>query len=81
MDRAQYTGTQYPELIGKTALIREHPEDENLVLAQFDDLNLVRDTGRPEYQPVLIRWGFGWHALPKHDMPLVVEIRVRVGVL
>ena len=67
MDRAKYTGTEHPELIGKTALIQEHPDDPDLVLAQFDDMEL-----KP--------WAYGWHALPKTDMPLVVEIRVRIGV-
>jgi hypothetical protein len=68
MDRAKYTGTEYPELIGKRALILEHPEDDTLVLAQFDDLDLVP-------------WAHGWHALPKRDMSLLVEVRVRIGSL
>ena len=84
MKRAVYIGTAHPELIGKTALIKKHPEESEMLLAQFDELDLAEPeevdynhhTGLESRYPG-VRWGLGWHGIPKSDM----RVLIRIGVL
>ncbi len=87
-DYAQYLGSEHPELFGKYAQVRPNPDEDGTLLAQFDDRDL-RSATVPETRPGFVAspdtegfdglwWGYGWHALPIGDMPLVVRIPVRV---
>ena len=58
MTRARYLGSD-PRLLGKTALIRMHPDQPNTLLAQFNDVS----TG----------YGFSWHAFDYRDFVIESE--------
>ena len=62
MDHGEYVGTKYPELVGKTAILKEPSETK--VWAQFDDLSL-KD-----------RWVFGWTLHDITDFRIVIPIVV-----
>lgn len=56
--RGRYLG-QNSYLLGKTALIRQHPTDYNLLLVQFNDTS----TGM----------GHGWHTFDTRDFVIESE--------
>lgn len=82
MDAAIYQGTEHPELVGKSALVRPHPENrEGYLVAQFDDLELrsptIPDPRSDQSEGFKgLRWGLGWHELPIKDMALVVRVSI-----
>jgi len=50
MTHGAYVGTSFPQLMGKTALIREDPDETDGVLAQFDDLECPLAYGWSPFQ-------------------------------
>lgn len=58
MEHGTYVGAE-TALIGKTALLRDDPESKSrMVLAQFDDVELVHKGNR---------LGYGWHSFYSYD--------------
>ena len=64
--RGTYIGP-LQHLQGKTAMLREPPE-EGYVMAQFDDM-LVTRSGNPlpNFLPNHDALGFGWHVFKRND--------------
>lgn len=55
-----------PELIGKTALMRDHESDCDLIMLQFDDVNL-------EYEGKFL--ASGWHTFHRDSFETDEECR------